>query len=134
MNLADKAKSWLDDRTPAAYTGLVLAFTCIVAVAVFGIIPNAGLLIVNAFLSGCVWSACVVMLVLGGGRVKSGYYCAFAMIAGGLTMSIPSIFADHSPVDWGTTVSRLGIMVLVSQVTVDLIHKWRNQPTGEIGI
>lgn len=133
MSLADKVKVWLDARTPAAYAGLMLAFICVVAVAVFGLIPNAGLLAVNAFLSGCVWSACVGLLVLGGGRVKAGYYCAFAMIAGGLTMSIPSIFAEHSPVDWGSTVSRLGLAILVLQVGVDLIAKWRNQP-GEVGV
>lgn len=133
MSVADRIKSWLDNRTPAAYTGLMLAFVCVVAVAVFGVIPLHGLLVVNAFLSGCVWAACVLMLVLGGDRIKAAYYCAFGLIAGGLTMSIPSIFAANSPVDWGTTVSRLGIAILVLQVCVDLIHKWRG-PHDEVSI
>lgn len=134
MSLADKVKAWFDARTPAAFAGVMLAVICVVAVAVFGVIPNAGLLAVNAFLSGCVWSACVGLLILGGGRVKAGYYCAFAMIAGGLTMSIPSIFAEHSPVDWGSSVSRLGLAILIFQVAVDLVSKWRHSPGEEVGV
>lgn len=127
MKLADRVKLRLAEMTAVSYTGLLLAILCIVAVAVFGVIPNQGLLAVNAFLSGCVWTLCLGILIVGGGRVPAGYYCATAMIAGGLTMSIPSIFAPQSPVDWGTTVSRLGLLVLVAQVVVDLVDRWQRE-------
>lgn len=124
MTVADRVRSWLSHLDLRVYAGILVAVTMIVAVAVFGIIPNQGLLAVNAFLSGCVWTMCLGIVVLGGSRVKPGYQAAFCLIAGGLTTSIPSIFYEHTVVDWGSTVSRLGLAVLVIQVIVDLRHKW----------
>lgn len=124
MIVADKVRSWLSHLNVKVYAGMLLAVTLVVAVVVFGLIPNQGLLAVNAFLSGSVWTMCLGIVVLGGHRVKSGYLCAACLIAGGLTTSIPSIFYEHTVVDWGSTVSRLGLAVLVVQVVVDLRHKW----------
>lgn len=124
MTVADRVRTWLTRLDNKSYAGILLAAVMVVSVAVFGIVPNQGLLAVNAFLSGSVWTMCLCIVVIGGHRVKSGYLCAACLIAGGLTTSIPSIFYEHTVVDWGSTVSRLGLAVLVTQVIVDLRHKW----------
>lgn len=123
MTLADRARSWLSKMDLKAYAGMMVFLTCVVAITVFGIVPSQSLLAVNAFLSGCVWSMCVGIIVIGGHRIKSGYLCAACLIAGGLTTSIPAIFFEHTVVDWGSTVSRLGLLVLLVQVVVDLWYR-----------
>lgn len=124
MTVADKVRSWLSHLDLKVYSGMLLAVCLVVAVVVFGLIPNQGLLAVNAFLSGSVWTMCLGIIILGGHRVKAGYLCAACLVAGGLTTSIPSIFYEHTVVDWGSSVSRLGLAVLFLQVIVDLSHKW----------
>jgi hypothetical protein len=130
MTVADNVRSWLSKLDNKAYAGILLAAVMVVSVAVFGIVPNQGLLAVNAFLSGSVWTMCLGIIVVGGHRVKAGYLCAACLIAGGLTTSIPSIFYEHTVVDWGSTVARLGLAVLVAQVIVDLRHKWTQEATA----
>ena len=123
MTHDDRARSWLSKMDLKAYAGMMVFLTCVVAITVFGIVPSQSLLAVNAFLSGCVWSMCVGIIVIGGHRIKSGYLCAACLIAGGLTTSIPAIFFEHTVVDWGSTVSRLGLLVLLVQVVVDLWYR-----------
>lgn len=124
MKLADRAKLWLSHLDLKAYAGILLAAVMVIAVVVFGVIPNQGLLAVNAFLSGSVWTMCLGIIVVGGHRVPMGYLAACCLIAGGLTTSIPSIFYEHTVVDWGSTVSRLGWLVLMAQVAVDLVGRY----------
>lgn len=123
MTLADKARGWLARLDNRTYASILVTATLVVSVVVFGLIPNQGLLAVNAFLSGSVWTMCLGIIVLGAHRVKAGYLCAACLIAGGLTTSIPSIFYEHTVVDWGSTVSRLGLAVLVLQVIADLTER-----------
>ncbi len=132
MTPTDRARNWLSALDFKAYAGLMVAVTCVMAIAVFGIIPNRSLLAVNAFLSGSVWTMCLGIVVFGGDRIKIGYSLAACLIAGGLTTSIPSIFYEHTVVDWGSTVARLGIVILVGQVIVDLERKWKQ--TGRHGV
>jgi len=134
MTPTDRAREWLSSLDFKAYAGLMVAVTCVMAVAVFGIIPSRSLLAVNAFISGSVWTMCLGIVVLGGDRIKIGYSCAACLIAGGLTTSIPSIFYEHTVVDWGSTVARLGIALLVGQVAVDLRRKWEQSGQRVVGV
>lgn len=112
-----------------AYAGAGLFVLCIVAAVVFGVLPHKGLLFVNAVLSGAVWMGCVLVLVLGGKRIDLWSACAAALIAAGLTTSIPSIFYNSSTVvDWGSTISRLGFLLMASRWAYDLYERVREEP------
>lgn len=120
-------RQWLDQLDLRSYVGITIAAICVISMAVFGVIPSRSLLFVNAFLSGAVWSGCVFLLLIGGKRVDMALTCALALIAGGLTTSIPSIFYEHTPVDWGSTLSRLGVMILVGWAANSIFVKWKNE-------
>jgi hypothetical protein len=122
-----KFRGWLDGLDVKAYSGITLAAVCIIAMAVFDVMPDHNLLVVNAFISGCIWSFCVFVLIAGGKRVDALLFAAFSLIAGGLTTSIPSIFHEHTPVDWGSTLSRLGFLLLVIWVGLSIFSKAKEQ-------
>lgn len=118
-------RHWMDNLDLKSFAGLTLAAVCIIAMAVFGVMPGNSLLFVNAFLSGTVWGGCVVLLLVGGKRLDALLTASLCLVAGGLTTSIPSIFYEHTPVDWGSTLSRLGLVLMVAWVANAVFHKWK---------
>lgn len=127
MTGADHVKDWIKSLDLSVYMGLFLAAMCVIATAVFGIIPNQGMLVVNAFISGSVWAVCLVAIIVGGRRISPVYYASCCMILGGLTTSIPAIFYEHTTVDWGSTISRLGFAVFVVKGLMDAFDRWREE-------
>jgi hypothetical protein len=127
MTVSDTARRWLSRLDIKAYGSLMLFVTLVVAITVFGVLPTRSLLFVNAFLSGSVLTMCVGIIAFGADKVRAGYLAASCLLAGGLITSIPAMFYDHSVVDWGSTVSRLGLAVLFVQVILDLERKWKEE-------
>ncbi len=127
MTVADRFRAWASRLDLWSFMGVFLVAICVVATAVFGLIPNQGMLAANAFISGTVWSACLMAIRLGGQRIDRVYYFSCCLIAGGLTTSIPAIFYEHTVVDWGSTISRLGFAIFVLKGLVDAFDKWRMQ-------
>lgn len=120
-------RDWVDGLDLKAYVGMTVLTIAIVSLAVFGIMPRHGLLLVNAAISGAVWSLCVIALLAGGRRLDVPLSTALALIAGGLTTSIPSIFYEHTPVDWGSTLSRLGVLILVCWAVNSIFKKMKGE-------
>lgn len=124
-------RRWLDSLNVRAFASIVFAVVCLLATAVFGILPHGSLLVVNAFLSGAVWAMCLLVLVVGGKRVDLMSSTGAALIAGGLTTSIPSIFYEHTPVDWGSTLSRLGLLIIMLRWGYEILKRWKDETSGE---
>lgn len=120
-------RDWVDGLDLKAYVGMTVLTIAVVSLAVFGIMPRHGLLLVNAAISGAVWSLCVIALLAGGRRLDVPLSTALALIAGGLTTSIPSIFYEHTPVDWGSTLSRLGVLILVCWAINSIFKKMKGE-------
>lgn len=127
MNSYLSVRSWFHSLSAKSYAGILIAVLSVIAAVVFGVVPNQNLLVVNAFLSGTVWCACLLVIVLGGRRVDAASFAAASLISAGLTMSIPSIFYEHTPVDWGSTVSRLGFAILTLRWGYDLITRIKDE-------
>lgn len=120
-------RDWVDGLDLKAYVGVTVLTIAVVSLAVFGVMPRHGLLLVNAAISGAVWGFCVIALLAGGRRLDVPLSTALALIAGGLTTSIPSIFYEHTPVDWGSTLSRLGVLILVCWAINSIFKKMKGE-------
>lgn len=120
-------RDWVDGLDLKAYVGVTVVTIAVVSLAVFGVLPRQGLMLVNAGVSGAVWSLCVIALLAGGRRLDVPLSTALALIAGGLTTSIPSIFYEHTPVDWGSTLSRLGVLILVCWAINSIFKKMKGE-------
>lgn len=119
---------WFDSLDWRSLGGVVFVAMCLLAAAVFGFLPHTGLAIVNAFLSGFVLVICLLVLLLGGKRVDLMSTTGAALIAGGLATSIPSVFYDHAtPVDWGSSLSRIGLLLLMLRWSYEIARRWREE-------
>lgn len=110
-----KAQTWFHHMPLNAYAGATFFVMVVLASSVFGIFPHGALLVVNAFVSGAAWLTCLGVLVLGGKRVDLWDTATAAFLAAGLTTSIPSLFADDSVVAWGSTFSRIGVLMMAGR-------------------
>lgn len=132
MTIADSVKAWADTLDPKAYSGFLTAALLVVAFTVFGFLPPQSLLAVNALLSGVIWTACMGLIIVGGARVDRVYYAAACLIAGGLMLSTPSLFVEESPVEWGSSLSRLGFAIFFVWSCVDMANRWRHSEAGSV--
>jgi len=105
------AQRWMDAMDVKAYAGAGFFVLCVVASAVFGVLPHGSLIYINALVSGAAWMICLGILIFGGKRVDLYDTVTAALLAGGLTTSIPSLFTAESVVQWGSTFSRLGVLM-----------------------
>lgn len=131
MSRYQTAQRWMEDMDVKAYAGAGFFVLCVVASAVFGILPGESLLYVNAMVSGATWAAALGVLIFGGKRVDLYNTVAAAMLAGGLTTSIPSLFAHDSVVAWGSTFSRIGILMLVVRFAWSLYVRYQTEKVAK---
>lgn len=115
MTSYHKAQHWFHHMPLNAYAGATFFVMIVMASSVFGIFPHGSLVIVNAFVSGAAWLVCLGVLVFGGKRVDLWDTSTAAFLAAGLTTSIPSLFADDSVVAWGSTFSRIGVLMMAAR-------------------
>lgn len=115
MSSYQTAHRWFNRMDIRAYAGATFFVLCVVASSVFGILPHGSLVYINALVSGSVWMICLGVLILGGKRVDLWDTASAALLAGGLTTSIPSLFANDSLVAWGSTFSRVGLAMMAAR-------------------
>lgn len=134
MSSYEAVKGWFSHQNVKVQAGLLTAIMLVVGASVFGIMPQAWLLNFNIFLSACVWMICVGIVLLGGNKVEIQWYAGAAFLAAGLTTSIPSIPYLETPVSWGSSLSRLGVLIWAISAVNHLYSKYREEkrksPTG----
>jgi len=131
MSSYQTAQRWMDAMDVKAYAGAGFFVLCIVASAVFGVLPHGSLIYINALVSGAAWMVCLGILIFGGKRVDLYDTVTAALLAGGLTTSIPSLFANDSVVVWGSTFSRLGVLMFALRWAWNIYSRVRNERDAE---
>lgn len=117
-------KDWFDRLDAKAHLLVSLMGLVVLAIPAFHLISVS---FVNAFLSGVIWMVCVAILLCGGKRVDFVTTAAAALVAAGLTTSIPSIPYDYTPVDWGAALYRLGLLLMVVKTANDIYLKAKEE-------
>lgn len=125
MNSYATLRHWMDAHNFKTHATIGFAVMVVLSMVVFGIAPHGTLDVLNAGLSGGVWALGLCILILGGKRVDFMSTTGVALIVGGLTTSIPSLFYEHSPVDWGSSLSRLGFLILFTRWVYELMRRWK---------
>ena len=120
MTSYQTAHRWFQCLPTNAYAGGMLFAMLMVAATVFGVFPHGSGVFFNAALSGGTWAICLGILILGGKRVDLYDTTTAALIAAGLTTSIPTLFADDSTVAWGSTFSRLGVLMMAARFAYNI--------------
>ena len=120
-------REWFDGLNAKRLSFLTAFALLIPATVVFGFLPDGGLRIVDAVLSGLVLGICLFVLLVGGKRVDLASQAGAALIAGGLATAIPSLFYEHTPVDWGSALSRLGLLILMVRWGYEVVKRWREE-------
>lgn len=127
MSSYEAVKDWFSHQNVKVQAGLLSTVMLVVGASVFGIMPHEWLLNFNMFLSGCVWMICVGILILGGERVEIQWSVGAAFLAAGLTTSIPSIPYPETPVTWGSSLSRLGVLIWAISAVHHIYTKYREE-------
>ena len=127
MSSYQTAHRWMEAMDMKAYAGIGFFVLCVVSSAVFGILPHGSLLYINALVSGGAWAVSLGILIFGGKRVDMFDTVTAAMLAGGLTTSIPSLFSDESVVAWGSTFSRIGVLMFAMRWGWNIYVKYQNE-------
>ncbi len=120
-------RMWFAGLDWKTYAGIGAAVIGILGCVAFGILPDQSLKIVFAYLSGIVWFSCLFIVVFGLNKVDMETAVCACLIGGGLTTSIPSLFYESTPVDWGSALTRLGFAIAAVKFTYGIYRRVRDE-------